>query len=138
MRRYNRIITVQFLYMWDINNNSSLHCMINNFFYIENKNKSFYFFSEELIFGTLKNLSCIDQAIQYYVINWNFNRIAKIELAVLRLATHELLHRPDIPPVVSINEALEIIKIFSHSRAYRFVNGVLDQIKNQLKRPLRI
>jgi N utilization substance protein B len=58
-------------------------------------------------------------------------------LAILRLAIFELLFREDIPPVVSINEAIDLAKEFSSAEARRFVNGVLDNAKGSLKRPLR-
>ena len=57
---------------------------------------------------------------------------------VLRLALYEMLHRDDIPPVVSINEAVDIAKKFSTEGSGKFVNGVLDKVKSELMRPARI
>ena len=56
---------------------------------------------------------------------------------VLRLAIYEMLHRDDIPPVVSINEAIEIARRFGSEESSRFVNGILDRVKLDLTRPLR-
>jgi len=69
--------------------------------------------------------------------NWEFDRIAKIDLAILRIAMFEMLHRKDIPPVVSINEAIDISKQFSNADSKRFINGILDRLKDQLGRDSR-
>lgn len=79
----------------------------------------------------------IDRTISESATNWSIDRIAKVDLAILRLAVFELLHRDDIPPVVSINEAVDLAKEYSSSEARRFVNGVLDRVKNTLTRPLK-
>ena len=60
-----------------------------------------------------------------------------MDLAILRLAVFELLFRTDIPPVVSINEAIDLAKEFSSGESRRFINGVLDKVKSTLTRPLR-
>ena len=62
--------------------------------------------------------------------NWAISRMAVVDRNVLRLATHELLHRDDIPPKVSINEAIEIGKRFSTTNSGAFINGILDKIMN--------
>jgi N utilization substance protein B len=79
----------------------------------------------------------VDEVIKVYAKNWDFKRIARVDLAILRLAIHEMLHRRDIPPVVSINEAIDLSKEFSNPDAKRFINGILDQFKLTLNRPLR-
>ncbi len=66
-----------------------------------------------------------------------FERIAKIDLAILRLAMFEMIFRKDIPPVVSINEAIDLSKQFSNADAKRFINGILDRLKDQLGRDAR-
>jgi len=58
-------------------------------------------------------------------------------LAILRLAIYELNYRLDIPPIVTINEAIDLTKIYSEPEARRFVNGILDRFKETLQRPLR-
>ena len=75
--------------------------------------------------------------IIYLPKNWYFNRIAKVDLSILRLAIFELNHRLDIPPIVSINEAIELSKILSNTDSKRFINGILAQLKAKLNRPLR-
>ena len=69
--------------------------------------------------------------------NWEFSRIAKVELAMLRVALYELKYRLDVPPVVIIDEALEISKDFSTEDSRKFLNGVLDKAMLQMTRPTR-
>ena len=70
--------------------------------------------------------------------NCDVHRIAAVDRNILRLAIYEMLHREDIPPVVSINEAVDIAKKFSTYDSGKFVNGVLDKVKDGLMRPARI
>ena len=95
-------------------------------------------FAEPLIRGTLQHRDAIDEQIKKHVKNWDFNRIAAVDRNVMRLAIYEMLHREDIPPVVSINEAVDIAKKFSTNDSGKFVNGVLDRVKGELLRPARI
>ncbi|HEY5226926.1 MAG TPA: transcription antitermination factor NusB, partial [Opitutaceae bacterium] len=96
-----------------------------------------YSFGEELIAGVIKNQDAIDAQIRVLAQNWEFERVAKIDLAILRIAIFEMLHRKDIPPVVSINEAIDISKQFSNADSKRFINGILDRLKDQLGRDAR-
>ena len=95
-------------------------------------------FAEPLIRGTLQHRDAIDEQIKKHVKNWDFNRIAAVDRNVMRLAIYEMLHREDIPPVVSINEAVDIAKKFSTNDSGKFVNGILDKVKGELLRPARI
>ncbi len=95
-------------------------------------------FAEPLIRGTLQHRDEADQHILRHVKNWELRRIAAVDRNILRLAIYEMLHREDIPPVVSINEAVDIAKKFSTADSGKFVNGILDQVKAELPRPSRI
>ena len=95
-------------------------------------------FAEPLIRGTLEHRDAIDEHIKKHVRNWDFNRIAAVDRNVMRLAIYEMLHREDIPPVVSINEAVDIAKKFSTQDSGKFVNGILDKVKSELMRPARV
>ena len=129
---------MQFLYMWEI------HCypehleMLETFLDFQKKPKIFYKFAKELSCGVIQHLAEIDKLIKKFVDNWKFNRIAKVDLSILRLAIYELLYCKDIPPIVSVNEAIDLTKTFSGKDSKRFVNGVLDKIISILNRPLRI
>jgi len=136
-RRNNRFVTVQFLYMWDINPSDRIEDDIARFLGEQEKPRDYYVFAEELILGIHQHREEVDDIIREYTENWDFRRIAKIDLAILRLAIFEMLYRNDIPPIVSINEAIDLSKIFSIEDAKRFINGILDQFKLKLHRPLR-
>ena len=70
----------------------------------------------------------IDAMISAHVTGWTFERIAKVDLSILRLATFELLYRDDIPEGASINEAVELGKRFGGEKSAKFINGVLGAI----------
>lgn len=74
----------------------------------------------------------LDELICLKVKKWEFHRIAIIDRIILRMASAELLYFPDIPPKVSINEAIEIAKTFSTEKSGKFVNGILDAIYNDI------
>ncbi len=84
-----------------------------------------------------KNLNEIDALIDRFVTNWNVARISLVDLCIIRLAICELLYRNDIPPIVTINEAIELGKMFSSEASKAYINGVLDRVKCTLSRSLR-
>ena len=94
-------------------------------------------FAEPLIRGALENREEADTLIKKYAKNWDLPRIAAVDRNILRLAIYEMLHRDDIPPVVSINEAVDIAKKFSTQDSGKFINGILDSVKKELMRPAR-
>lgn len=94
-------------------------------------------FAEPLIKGVLQHRDAIDEKIKAHAKNWDFHRIAAVDRNIMRLAIFEMLHRDDIPPAVSINEAVDIAKKFSTEDSGKFVNGILDKIRGELMRPSR-
>jgi N utilization substance protein B len=136
-RHDGRVAAVQFLYAWSINPPENMVDDLRIFFEGLEQPRGHYAFGEELIAGVLKNQAAIDAQIKALAKNWEFERIAKIDLAILRIAMFEMLHRTDIPPVVSINEAIDISKEFSNADSKRFINGILDRLKDQLGRDAR-
>jgi transcription antitermination factor NusB len=86
-------------------------------------------FARELLFGCWEHRALIDEKIEEVARNWQLKRMAAVDRNVLRLATFELLFREDIPPLVTINEAIEIAKKFSTKNSGPFVNGILDNIR---------
>jgi N utilization substance protein B len=95
-------------------------------------------FTDGLIRGTLTHRDDLDAEIKKHAKNWDLHRMAVIDRNILRLATYEMRYREDIPPVVSINEAVDIAKKYSTEDSGRFVNGILDKVKSELMRPARI
>ena len=88
-------------------------------------------FTEELVSGAVVNLSDIDDMISKYATNWQLERMAVIDRNILRMGCFELLFCDDIPPKVSINEAVELAKRYSGLEAGKFVNAILDKIKTE-------
>lgn len=123
-RKQAREGTMKILYQMEINedfSNEALELYFNNF--------SFDELEKEYILDAMtkikENLDSIDKYIELYSEGWNLNRLAKIDLAVLRIAVYEILYRKDIPIEVSINEAIEIVKKYSTEESFKFINGVL-------------
>jgi N utilization substance protein B len=95
-------------------------------------------FADPLIRGTLEHRDAIDEHIKKHAKNWEFHRITAVDRNIMRLAIYEMLFREDIPPIVSINEAVDIAKKFSTQDSGKFVNGILDKVRSELMRPARI
>ncbi|MBI5124472.1 MAG: transcription antitermination factor NusB [Candidatus Omnitrophica bacterium] len=91
-------------------------------------------FAGNLVLGVKDKLKEIDRIISKYATNWQLERMAVIDRNVLRFAAYELLYMDDIPPKVSINEAIDIAKKFGGDDSGKFVNGILDKInKTEIK-----
>jgi N utilization substance protein B len=131
------VAAIQFLYQWSINTTNDLSGALQLFYAEMEQPRDYYAFADELIHGVIHHIEEVDDVIRQYLRNWDFDRIAKVDLAILRLAVFEMLKRRDIPPIVSINEAIDLSKEFSIPDAKRFINGILDQFKLTLDRPLR-
>lgn len=136
-RRASRAAALQYLYAWSINKPANLVDDLHVFFSGLEGPRDNYAFAEELIHGVIGKQEEIDGHIRTLAHNWEFDRIARIDLAILRLAIFEMLYRKDIPPVVSINEAIDLSKNFSTADSKRFINGILDRMKDKLGRDAR-
>ncbi len=128
VRREGREAAVQYLYQHDLNPTSEL-ADVAVFYKMRGLSPAARRFSDNLIPGILKARPEIDPLIESNVANYGLNRLAAIDRNVLRLAVYEMLHCPDVPPVVAINEAIEIAKKYSTSDSGKFVNGILDKIR---------
>ena len=95
-------------------------------------------FAEGLVRGVIEHRDELDAQITRHAQNWDIRRMAVVDRNVLRMGIYEMMHRQDIPPVVSINEAVDIAKRFSTEESGKFVNGILDKVKGELLRPARI
>ena len=89
-------------------------------------------FAAELVQGTIADIATLDALIVKHSQHWRLERLAILDRLILRMATWELRHRPDTPPAVVLDEALELARTFSGDEAVPFVNGVLDAIKRSL------
>lgn len=86
-------------------------------------------FARDLVAGAWEHRAEIDKRIEQVARNWELRRMAVVDRNILRLAAYELLYREDIPPLVSINEAIEMAKKFSTRNSGPFVNGILDNLR---------
>jgi N utilization substance protein B len=84
--------------------------------------------AEGLVRGVARYRREIDEAIEGVSVNWRLDRMARVDRNILRLAVHELVHRPEVPVKVVINEAIELGKKFGSENSGAFVNGVLDRV----------
>lgn len=161
-RREARERAVQFLFQYDLNPSGNLDEALNHFWesqqapaIAEEKGAATWGqkaemppptpeevalreFADKLIRGTLEHREELDEKIKKQAQNWDLNRMAVVDRNILRLAIYEMTHREDIPPIVSINEAVDIAKKFSTQDSGKFVNGLLDKIKSDILRPARI
>jgi transcription antitermination factor NusB len=85
-------------------------------------------FAHQLIKGVKDNIKDIDEKIGKYATNWQIDRMAVVDRNILRIAAFEILYLDDIPPKVSINEAVDIAKKYGDTDSGKFVNGILDKI----------
>ena len=136
-RREAREWAVQILFELDLNPSDKLDKVFSCFWVDREPDAKARAFTEELVRGAAEQRDAIDARIQELAENWDVRRIGVLERNVLRLAAYEMLFREDIPPVVSINEAVDIAKYFSNTESGRFVNGILDRMRKDLGRPAR-
>lgn len=94
-------------------------------------------FAERLIKGVLEKKEELDLIISKHAKNWKLNRIASVDRNILRLAIYEMHYCLDIPPIVSINEAVNIAKKYSTDESGKFVNGILDNVREEILRSAR-
>ena len=127
-----RELALQFLYQIDLRG-AELLDEARDYLRDEEPDKGTREFALFLIRGTVENLEPINDLIHKVAQNWDIERMAVIDRNVLRMATFELLFCEDIPPKVSINEAIELGKRFSTQNSGGFINGVLDKIKDRRK-----
>jgi transcription antitermination factor NusB len=127
-RTQARELAVQLLYQLDLRGEeilSEIEAYLNE----PTGDKEINLFAKDLLFGYWERREVIDRKIEEVAKNWQLKRMAAIDRNILRLATYELLFRDDIPPLVSINEAIDIAKKFSTKNSGPFVNGILDNIR---------
>jgi N utilization substance protein B len=134
IRRKGREIALQILYQKDIAKLSTEEAIENYKKYLNINNAEAFKFGEELVRGVSENLEFIDNIIKKYTPSWPIERMNITDRNILRLGVFEMFFRPDIPEVVSINEAVELAKLYGTDDSPAFINGVLDSIyKKEIK-----
>lgn len=128
-RRRAREYALQILFQLDVTNSELSNDVMSDFWENIAEDDDVKEFTNDIVTGTRKNIEKIDSVLNSTAENWSIDRMAVVDRNVLRAATYELLYRPDIPPSVIINEALEISKKYSTGDSASFINGILDKIQ---------
>ena len=132
-RKQAREGTMQALYQMTLNKDFSddaLKLYLDNFTFEDSETKYIVAAIEKIT----ENLESIDSFINENLQGWELDRLAKVDLSILRIAIYEILYRDDIPMQVSINEAIEISKKYSTEDSFRFINGVLGGFVRSLNK----
>ena len=133
-RRKGREIALQILYQKEAAQIPISEAIGNYKKYFNVKDSEIFKFGEELAIGVAENINFIDSIIKKYTPTWPLERQNLTDKNILRLAIYEMFFRPDIPEVVSINEAIELAKLYGTDDSPAFINGVLDSIyKKEIK-----
>ena len=134
--RKSRIIAFQALYSWDVNNIPLEELL--EFAWVDEQMKEKLgdenlSFTRMLISGTIENIEKIDETIKAHLTNWDFDRLNKVDLAVLRISVYPLLFQLDMPSTIIIDEAVDISKEYGSDDSFKFINAILDSIKKSCR-----
>ena len=132
-RRLGRELALQALYLVDVAHlplEEALGTLLRGNGNVDSESKKF---AENLAQGTLSELKVIDDCIKSHAKNWDIPRMAAVDRNLLRLSTFELLENVETPVNVIINESIEIAKKYSSEDSGKFINGILDKIKQHRK-----
>jgi N utilization substance protein B len=132
-RRRSREFALQVLYQLDVTKEDAAKILSqfrNHFPQHEESNG----FAELIVHGVLDHAREIDQLIERYSENWRLDRMSMIDRNILRMAIFELIYCEDIPPKVTLNEAIELGKRYGSEDSGSFINGILDRIQNEAVR----
>ncbi len=133
IRRKGREIAMQILYQIDQSKTPPDYAIALYKNYLNIEDELAFQFGEELVRSIILHKEEIDQLIQNYSKEWTLERMNLTDKNILRIAIYEMLYRPDIPHIVSINEAIELAKTYGTDESPAFINGILDKIyKNEI------
>jgi len=130
-RRKARELAMQMLFQWELGGHSPEH-VISSFLHVQKIDREVESFARSLFEGTVSEVEALDRRVRAQAEHWRLERMAAVDRNLLRVALYELLHCPETPPAVVINEALEIARRFSGKDSVEFINGVLDAIRKTL------
>jgi N utilization substance protein B len=144
-RRKGRVLAFQAIYAWDVRGGAgrkagdapSIPEDLLMFSWLETEareklDEATAAFSRLLISGAIGNIDEVDGMIRAHLQNWDFSRLNRVDLALLRMSAYALMFQTDISPSIVIDEAIGIAKEFGTEESFRFVNGVLDAIRRTL------
>jgi N utilization substance protein B len=130
-RRKSRELALQALYQWNITRQNPFLILDQqkvNFSPADEEDE----FAQQIIVGVLEHYNHIDELIEKFLEHWRLDRISIIDRNILRMAIFELLFREDIPPRVTLNEAIDLGKRFGSEDSSAFINGILDRIQKEV------
>ena len=141
-RRKGRILAFQALFSWDMGNvpveelltfpwASPLDSSNGKEGGDNDSSQETAVFAKLLVVGTVEHIDEIDALIKQHLDSWDFERINKVDLAILRISVYSMLYQLDIHPTIVINEAIDISKDFGPGDSFKFVNAVLDNIRKE-------
>jgi len=131
-RRKGRVLAFQALYAWEAS--GAAPAELARFPWLDDEQgaalgEELFDFSRLLFLGTIENIGAVDAVIRGHLKNWDFSRVGRVDLAILRLSVYCLLFQDDVPPSIVIDEAIGLSKDFGGDDSFRFVNAVLDNIR---------
>jgi N utilization substance protein B len=142
-RRKGRILAFQALYSWDAARNQApvkpvIPDGLLDFSWLEpekrkNLDEKTSSFSRLLVVGTIENIEAVDGMIRSHLQHWDFSRLNRVDLAILRMSAYTLMFQHEVAPSIVIDEAIGISKEFGTDESYRFINGVLDNIRRTIQ-----
>lgn len=146
-KRLAREIAMQYLFSCDMLNEFPELSKFDDFFEEEMKSqhglsdnrygRKSREIAETIITNLALNLDAVDEKIKSFARNWEWERISLVDRNIMRVAVYEMLFDMEVPPVVSINEGVEIARDYSDEKSANFINGVLNAVKDSLDRPER-
>lgn len=129
-RRKSRELALQCLYSLEVFPTGGVEERLADIIREVGAEKMIRAFAWELLSGVKENQEFFDRLISQYAANWSLDRVAIIDRNILRLSLYEMLRKNDeIPPAVCIDEAVELAKSYGSEDSYRFINGILNKIK---------
>lgn len=134
-RRRGRVLAFQALFSYEVSSQSLEELLEYPWLTPEERDKfpdDSQLFARYLISGTLEKITEVDDLIKEQLEHWDFTRLAKVDLALLRLSVYSLKYQKDIPHTVTIDEAVDIARDYGSDDSYRFINGVLDGVRKRL------
>lgn len=134
-RRKSRIVAFQAIYSWDVSGEPVENLL--EFSWVDGKDsveEDALTFARLIISGTIENITEIDGLIKNHLSkNWNFDRLNKVTLSILRISVYSLVYQKDIDSSIVIDEAIDLAKEFGPDDSFKFVNGMLDNISKEIK-----
>jgi len=143
-KRIGRELAMQFLFQYNLNQEEFDPVDLVRFFKQMDNSSVFEDsrelrrgkkYTKKLVSGIIENIDTIDKKINDFISKeWDWARIAPVDKGILRVATYEMLFQEGVPPIVAINEAVELAKKFGSDQSKRFINGLLNTLKDTLPR----